>query len=251
MAEYLGNIGLEGACIYLSNGNVISGQVLANYYELYQKSQKVIKKYTKTYPEKLLRVMAYGTKYVDESADISEWWQKIVENCNQKALAYERFKLIETKDIGEDGKENISYGVNHYINGYDTDYIVKSSFFSTKDYEDLVTYGDVLSDISFEGAYVERGAKKEYVDDFESAIDWLLKEARKGNDVQRYKGLGEMNPGQLWETTMDPDNRVLLQVSIKDAVEADALFTTLMGDEVEPRRNFIESNALNVVNLDV
>lgn len=104
--------------------------------------------------------MAYGTKYVDESADISEWWQKIVENCNQKALAYERFKLIETKDIGEDGKENISYGVNHYINGYDTDYIVKSSFFSTKDYEDLVTYGDVLSDISFEGAYVERGAKK-------------------------------------------------------------------------------------------
>ncbi|QWU99848.1 DNA topoisomerase (ATP-hydrolyzing) subunit B [Francisella salimarina] len=251
LAVYLGNIGLEGANILLEDGNAISGQILNNYYELYQKSEKVIKKYAKTYPEKLLRVMAYSAKYVDENADIKKWWETIAEACNQKALSYERFKLIETKDVDEDGQETISYGVNHYINGYDTDYIVRNSFFTTKDYEDLVTYGDVLSDISFKGAYVERGAKKEYVDDFESAIDWLLKEARRGNDVQRYKGLGEMNPGQLWETTMDPDNRVLLQVSIKDAVEADALFTTLMGDEVEPRRNFIESNALNVVNLDV
>ncbi|MDE4986475.1 hypothetical protein NAI35_11365, partial [Francisella tularensis subsp. holarctica] len=79
---------IVGACIFLSNFNVIYGQVLSNYYELYQKSKKVIKKYTKTYPEKLLRVMAYGAKYVDESEDISEWWKKIVENCNQKALAY-------------------------------------------------------------------------------------------------------------------------------------------------------------------
>ena len=251
LAEYLGNIGLEGANIYLSNSNVISGQILANYYEFYQKSEKVIKKYAKTYPEKLLRVMAYSAKYVDDNVDIKQWWEAIVEKCNEKALSYERFELIESKEIDSDNQESISYGVNHYINGYDTDYIVKNSFFTTKDYEDLVTYGDVLSDISFDGAYVERGSKKEYVDDFESAVDWLLQEARRGNDVQRYKGLGEMNPNQLWETTMDPDNRILLQVSVKDAVEADALFTTLMGDEVEPRRNFIESNALNVINLDV
>ncbi|QIV95793.1 DNA gyrase subunit B [Allofrancisella inopinata] len=249
LAEYLGNIGLENAVIYLDGGNAISGQVLANYYELYQKSEKVIKKYAKIYPEKLLRVMSYNPKCSDE--DISTWWNAIVNRCNQKALSYERFKLIESKYIDAEGQERISYGVNHYINGYDTDYIVKNNFFMTKDYEDLISYGEVLSDISFKGAYVERGGRKEYVDDFEAAIDWLLKEARKGHDVQRYKGLGEMNPEQLWETTMDPENRVLLQVSIADAVEADALFTTLMGDEVEPRREFIESNALNVVNLDV
>ncbi|QIV94775.1 DNA topoisomerase (ATP-hydrolyzing) subunit B [Allofrancisella frigidaquae] len=249
LAEYLGNIGLENAVIYLDGGNAISGQVLANYYELYQKSEKVIKKYAKIYPEKLLRVMSYSHKCSDE--DISIWWNAIVDKCNQKALSYERFKLIESKYIDAEGQERISYGVNHYINGYDTDYIVKNNFFMTKDYEYLISYGEVLSDIPFKGAYVERGGRKEYVDDFEAAIDWLLKEARKGHDVQRYKGLGEMNPEQLWETTMDPENRVLLQVSIADAVEADALFTTLMGDEVEPRREFIESNALNVVNLDV
>ncbi|AJC48754.1 DNA topoisomerase (ATP-hydrolyzing) subunit B [Allofrancisella guangzhouensis] len=249
LSEYLGNIGLEDAVIYLDGGNAISGQVLANYYELYQKSEKVIKKYAKIYPEKLLRVISYNPKYSDQ--DISIWWNAIVDRCSQKALSYERFRLIESKYIDAEGEQRISYGVNHYINGYDTDYIVKNNFFATKDYEDLISYGEVLSDISFKGAYVERGGRKEYIDDFESAIAWLLREARKGHDVQRYKGLGEMNPEQLWETTMDPENRVLLQVSIADAVEADTLFTTLMGDEVEPRREFIESNALNVVNLDV
>ncbi|MGQ4001652.1 DNA topoisomerase (ATP-hydrolyzing) subunit B [Francisellaceae bacterium CB299] len=249
LAEYLGNIGLEGADIFAGEGVVINGQILNKYYELYQKSEKVIKKYAKIYPKKLLRTMAYNAKFIGD--DISAWWNGIVEKCNEKALSYESFKLLEHKVTDEDGVETISYGVNHYINGDDTDYIVKNSFFSTKDYEDLITYGEVLSDISFEGAYVERGSKKYYVDNFEAAIDWLLKEARKGHDVQRYKGLGEMNPEQLWETTMDPDNRVLLQVGVKDAVEADALFTTLMGDEVEPRRDFIEANALNVMNLDV
>lgn len=248
LAEYLGNIGLESAVIHAKD-TAISGKVLNNYYELYQKSEKVINKYAKIYPEKLLRVMAYNARFIDDN--VAQWWTDIVEKCNERALSYERFELVEKKTVDEDGLETVAYGVNHYINGYSTDYMMKNSFFTTKDYEDLVTYGEILTDISFEGAYVERGNKKQYVDDFEMAIDWLLKEARRGHDVQRYKGLGEMNPEQLWETTMDPDNRILLQVGVKDAVEADALFTTLMGDEVEPRRDFIEANALNVMNLDV
>jgi DNA gyrase subunit B len=108
-----------------------------------------------------------------------------------------------------------------------------------------------LSDLLGDGSYVKRGERQGSVDTFAEAVDWLMNEARRGQSIQRYKGLGEMNPEQLWDTTVNPETRRLLRVKIDDAVKADDIFTTLMGDQVEPRREFIEKNALTVSNLDV
>jgi DNA gyrase subunit B len=108
-----------------------------------------------------------------------------------------------------------------------------------------------LGELLGEGAYVQRGDKRQAVSTFEEAIDWLMAEARRGQSVQRYKGLGEMNPDQLWHTTVNPETRRLMQVKIEDAVKADEIFTTLKGDQVEPRREFIERIALTVSNLVV
>jgi len=124
-------------------------------------------------------------------------------------------------------------------------------FVHSGDYEQIRRTAAVLKGLLGDGAYVVRGDQRRPVQEFKEAISWLLEEAKKGMGIQRYKGLGEMNPGQLWETTMDPSTRRLLKTQIEDAISADEIFTTLMGDLVEPRRQFIESNALGVRNLDV
>jgi DNA gyrase subunit B len=123
-------------------------------------------------------------------------------------------------------------------------------FFASSEYRRLVEMGDKIRDLLEPGAYVQRGDKKHSVRHFREAMDWLFGEARSGLNVQRYKGLGEMNPAQLWDTTMNAETRRMLQVRVEDAIAADEIFTTLMGDQVEPRREFIESNALSVLNLD-
>ena len=128
---------------------------------------------------------------------------------------------------------------------------ITRDFFASPEYEHIKSLGQQLDGLLSAGAFVQRGERKESVNSFKQALIWLMDEAKRGQSIQRYKGLGEMNPEQLWETTLDSENRRLLQVQIEDAVGADDIFTTLMGDQVEPRRDFIEKNALSVSNLDV
>lgn len=138
----------------------------------------------------------------------------------------------------------LSHGVPHT-------FIWHEDFFASPEYARISDFGNELNGLIGDGVVVNRGAKSQSVSTFDAAYRWLLAQARQGLYVQRYKGLGEMNPEQLWETTMDPENRRLLQVRIDDVVNADQIFTTLMGDNVEPRREFIEHNALMVSNLDI
>lgn len=128
---------------------------------------------------------------------------------------------------------------------------LEADLLDTGDYDQLVKVGDLLRDLIGPGARAKRGEKESAVASFREAMDWFLGEVKRGMSIQRYKGLGEMNPEQLWETTMDPKVRRLMKVQIEDAISSDQIFTTLMGDDVEPRRNFIETNALGVRNLDV
>ena len=128
---------------------------------------------------------------------------------------------------------------------------IDPDFVQGGDYDQIQRTAKVLQGLLAEGAYVKRGEQQQPVKEFREAIDWLLSEVQRGVSIQRYKGLGEMNPEQLWETTMDPKTRRLLKTQIEDAISAEEIFSTLMGDAVEPRRNFIEANALGVRNLDI
>jgi DNA gyrase subunit B len=137
------------------------------------------------------------------------------------------------------------------VHGNKVETVIDHAFVEGGDYRQIGGMAETLSGLVHEGATARRGEQLRAVRSFKEALDWLLEEARSGMGIQRYKGLGEMNPEQLWETTMDPTKRILLKVQIEDAISADEIFSTLMGDDVEPRRAFIESNALRVTNLDV
>jgi DNA gyrase subunit B len=134
------------------------------------------------------------------------------------------------------------------IHGLESSNVFAPDFFSSGDYKKLTAL-EQLEDLN-EDAYIQRNERKQAITSLKLAFDWLLKEAEQGLSIQRYKGLGEMNPDQLWETTMNSSTRSLLQVKIEDVFAADEVFTTLMGDQVEPRREFIEKNALIADNLD-
>jgi DNA gyrase subunit B len=184
---------------------------------------------------------------LDESA-MGEWGEQLVGQLNRKSEASVSYSASVKSD---DDSAQFGLILEKRLHGLTTPFRFSSDFFNSADYQQIGQFVQQAGDLFSAESYVSRGERSQPVAKFSEAYNWLIKEARKGLNIQRYKGLGEMNPEQLWDTTMDPDNRRLLKVRIEDAIAADEVFTTLMGDQVEPRRDFIEANALNVSNLDV
>jgi len=152
---------------------------------------------------------------------------------------------------GDEDGEGVRLAITRVQHGISSTRHFPREFFGTNEYKHIMALAAKLGDFLSEGSFIKRGERQSTIESFPAAVAWLMSEARRGQSIQRYKGLGEMNPDQLWDTTVNPETRRLMQVKIDDAVKADEIFTTLMGDQVEPRREFIEKNALTVENLDV
>jgi len=208
---------------------------------------RLARRFDRTFVEQLVYSEAVSEELLTNATAIEDWLEELQGRLNADRRASDVYLL--SLQSSEEGPEAIS--VVRRIHGIANELRVPLDFFKGADYLSLRHLGEQLDGLIGEGAYVKRGEKERPVTSFSEALGWLTEEAKRGQHIQRYKGLGEMNPDQLWETTMDPDTRRLLQVRIEDAVAADQIFTTLMGDQVEPRREFIERNALEAENIDI
>jgi DNA gyrase subunit B len=210
---------------------------------------RLARRYTYAALEKMLYMPGLLEVDLHDDEKVSGWCEELQQRMNATVKAGERYELKVETDSEKEGfvihVERLTHGI------LSSEQMISSEFFASAEYGRIVALGEQLEGLLGTGAYIQRGEKQQPVDSFKQVMEWLLEEAKRGQHIQRYKGLGEMNPEQLWETTMNPDTRRMLQVNIEDAVGADEIFTTLMGDQVEPRRDFIEMNALSVSNLDV
>ncbi len=251
---YLLNLALENASIVLSDGSIINNEKLTSLSADYQTIQTIVDRLSRTMDEGALRAIANGVRL---NLDTEAQANKSAEELNQYFLSLDdraaKPQIIVQKD---ERTERYRLMLSRRVHGNTKLSIIDSDFVHGADYESLARASAALTNVLGSGATVKRGdpdktTKEASVKDFREAMEWLLAEAERGVSRQRYKGLGEMNPEQLWETTMDTNTRTLLRVQIEDAIAADQVFTTLMGDEVEPRRAFIETNALIARNIDV
>jgi DNA gyrase subunit B len=225
-------------------------ELLANDYMLVMAAiRRLSRRYDETILERMIYMPVLSEASMSDFSVVTDWFDELQSRVNDSLGSGQRYEC--SVESCEDGSGFVAT-INKWTHGIvASEQSYGSDFFNSVEYQQMMALGQQLDGLLSDGAYVQRGERSNEVSSFKQALAWLMEEARRGQHIQRYKGLGEMNPEQLWETTLDAENRRLLQVQIEDAVGSDDIFTTLMGDQVEPRRDFIEQNALMVSNLDV
>jgi DNA gyrase subunit B len=253
LQAYLTQSALDGTQLFVdSETPAISGPGLETLVSQYRIVESLMKKLSRAYPlvvlETMLKVSPLSLEMTKDKLAIEAWSAEIQALLNVDVKTGMSYKFDVVKD---EEKNQFLPRALVFVHGISTPYTFGEDFIDSGSYKKMTELTVAIEGIFSKNSYIQRGEKQQPVLGFKYALEWLMKEAQRGLMIQRYKGLGEMNPDQLWDTTMDPATRRMMQVKIEDAVAADQIFTTLMGDEVEPRRLFIESNALEVSNLDV
>jgi DNA gyrase subunit B len=229
----------------------LSGLGLESLARKYVEVQAIVRRWARRYDEKFLEQLLYVPALNTESFDridfLRDWCRQLEQRLNALDDVSRRYR-VSVQTIAAGGHR---IDLQRFEHGLSSEKHIPREFFDSAEYLRIAELAQTLSDLMGAGAYIQRGDDRQDVASFKVAMAWLFEQAKKGQSIQRYKGLGEMNASQLWDTTINPETRRLMQVRIEDVVAADDIFTTLMGDAVEPRREFIEKNALQVSNLDV
>ncbi len=246
LSDYLLSLALDGSAVHVNpEAPALSANQLEQLSHSYLQVKAMMQRLARTIPMDVLQaILALPNLAVDEMS-------------NDKTLSGYAKGLESALRHGEHSQSRVDavpameeLHINLLIHGVNKRTILGTHFFKSAEYSSMMSLGAQVNDLLEPGAFAQYGEKRLEISQFSEAVEWLLAQVRTGLHIQRYKGLGEMNPEQLWETTMDPEVRHMMQVRIEDAIAADEVFTTLMGDQVEPRRAFIEDNALTVANLD-
>jgi DNA gyrase subunit B len=243
---------IDGAALHVSaDAPPLTGLGLETLARRYVEVEAIVHRWARRYDERFLEQLLYVPTLTTEGFDridsLRDWCRLLDTRLNSLDDASRRYRVhVETAVAG--GHRITLQRMEH---GLTSEKHIPREFFDSAEYRRIAELGQTLSDLMGPGAFIVRGDERQEIASFKVAMNWLFEQAKKGQSIQRYKGLGEMNASQLWDTTINPETRRLMQVRIEDAVAADDIFTTLMGDAVEPRREFIEKNALQVSNLDV
>ena len=257
---YLLNAAMDGAALHVnSEAPPLAGIALETLAKEHIAVEQIYARLAPRYEEVVLRSISKlprVTAALGEDLDALEQWAEelgkaLPKHTGDRSTTGDAGNYSASLERGDEDGEGVRVAITKVRHGLAATRHVPREFFDTNEYRHIMDLAEKLNDLLSEGAFVRRGEREQGVPSFAEAVEWLMNEARRGQSIQRYKGLGEMNPDQLWDTTVNPETRRLLQVKIDDAVKADEIFTTLMGDQVEPRREFIERNALTVENLDI